>query len=212
VFRYAISRGIVSNDPTIALRGSIRVPATVHKDELDIGPYLKAAKAQEDPLNGYAMVLLLLLACRPGELRQMKWSQIDFTKKTWTLPAAGMKMKREHVWPLAEEAIAVLKKIAHVNEYVFASPRLKGNKPFGDETLRKCMKLAKLRGSPHSVRTTFSTWAHENGYETHIIEAALAHKERNTVKASYNKAQYLPQRSLLAAAWAKNILSKSRHK
>ncbi|SUW10494.1 integrase [Bordetella bronchiseptica] len=56
--------------------------------------------------------------------------------------------------------------------------------------------------TPHCWRTTFSTWANENGYRPDAIERQLAHVESNKVRATYNKALLLDQRRSLLQDWA----------
>ncbi|MNP69267.1 Prophage CP4-57 integrase [compost metagenome] len=64
--------------------------------------------------------------------------------------------------------------------------------------------------TPHCWRTTFSTWANENGFRPDAIERQLAHVESNKVRATYNKALLLDQRRLLLQAWA-GYLSAAEH-
>ena len=51
---------------------------------------------------GARMLETCILTCaRTNEIINMKWSQIDLDKETWTLPAEMMKMDRNHVVPLS---------------------------------------------------------------------------------------------------------------
>jgi integrase len=58
------------------------------------------------------------------------------------------------------------------------------------------------RMTGHGWRGLFSTWAHESGSPPHVVEAALAHVQKNKTAAAYNHAQHLPERRALLQAWA----------
>jgi integrase len=204
VFRYAIPNLKAENDPTYALRDAIKIRQGAHKKPMDVGAYVTKARSYESPTTGLALELLLLLACRPVELRHMEWEEIDFKDGVWRVPGDKMTKRRPHTAALSKRAVEILESIPHEGRYVFASYAWEGE-PMGEKSLNWAMYKLKIDGSPHAVRATFSTWAHENGYDSHVIEAALAHADPNAVRASYNAATYLPQRRELAEAWAKHI-------
>jgi integrase len=56
--------------------------------------------------------------------------------------------------------------------------------------------------SAHGIRSTGSTMLHDMKFRPEIIEAQLAHKERNKTKASYNRAEYLEERREMMQGWA----------
>ena len=114
IFRYAMATGRASADPTLALRGALKAPVVRHRaaiiDPGGLGALLRAI----DGHNGMPEVrgglqLLALTFVRPGELRGARWTEIDFDKAVWTIPAARMKMRRPHRIPLARQTIMVLK-------------------------------------------------------------------------------------------------------
>ena len=74
----------------------------------------------------------ILTAARSGEILGMQWSEIDFDKKIWTVPANRMKAGREHRVPLSPRAIAILRSIekAKVSEFIF--PGQTRNKPLSE--------------------------------------------------------------------------------
>ncbi|WP_367943183.1 tyrosine-type recombinase/integrase [Aquamicrobium sp.] len=63
------------------------------------------------PTTVAALKLMALLALRPGEVRGARWDEIDFEKRTWTVPLGRMKMRRVHATPLPDQAIAILKEL-----------------------------------------------------------------------------------------------------
>jgi integrase len=116
-----------------------------------------------------------------------------------------MKKRRDHVVPLVPKAVEVLRTLEPLTRrtgWLFPN-RDDVTRPMEQGTL-----LAVWRGlgykdfSPHGVRGNFSTWGHDSGLETAIIEAQLAHADRNTTRASYNRAAYLTQRREMLKAWA----------
>ena len=56
--------------------------------------------------------------------------------------------------------------------------------------------------SAHGFRATASTMLNELGYRPDVIERQLAHKDRNSVRASYNQAEYLQERRAMMQQWA----------
>lgn len=53
-----------------------------------------------------ALEFTLLTAAPSGEVRGMKWDEIDVEKKIWTVPASRMKAKVSHRVPLTPRATA----------------------------------------------------------------------------------------------------------
>jgi integrase len=54
----------------------------------------------------------------------------------------------------------------------------------------------------HGFRSLASTLLNEQGWNPDLIELQLAHKERNKVRAAYNRAQRLAERRQMMQAWA----------
>lgn len=66
----------------------------------------------------------LLTMVRPAEASNATWSEIDFKKSLWTIPANRMKKRHPFVIPLSSQAMAILNKMKSIsvkNEYVFQS-------------------------------------------------------------------------------------------
>ena len=163
-----------------------------------------------------ALKVLLYTLVRKSMLLQAKWDEIDFEKATWTIPADHMKMGKPHVVYLSKQALDCfigLEALAMGSEYVMPS---RGNpfKCMSDGSLnRTCRDASKAANdynlpldpfSPHDLRRTGSTLLHEAGYESDVIEKALAH-EQGGVRAVYNKAEYASQRKKMLQDWADMI-------
>ena len=163
-----------------------------------------------------ALKVLLYTLVRKSMLLQAKWDEIDFEKATWTIPSDHMKMGKPHVVYLSKQALDCfvgLEALAMGSEYVMPA---RGN-PFkhaSDGSLnRTCRDASKAADdynlpldpfSPHDLRRTGSTLLHEAGYESDVIEKALAH-EQGGVRAVYNKAEYASQRKKMLQDWADMI-------
>ncbi|MGB3176973.1 MAG: integrase arm-type DNA-binding domain-containing protein, partial [Albidovulum sp.] len=113
VFRYAVASGIAETDPTYALRDALIRPTRVHRAAITDPKALGRLLVEIDGFEGQAITrialkLLAMLAQRPGEIRHAKWSEIDFANKVLAIPAEKMKMRRDHLVPLPDQAIALL--------------------------------------------------------------------------------------------------------
>ena len=212
VFRYAIATGRAERDPSADLRGAL--PPTKPKrmatitDPQKIGELLRAIDGYEGHLiTRCALRLAPLSFVRPGELRKAEWQEMNLAQAEWKIPAERMKMREPHIVPLSRQALAVLGEIEPLTgdgRYVFPSLRT-GARPMSDNTVLAALRrmgYAKEEMSGHGFRAMASTVLHEQGWPTEIIERQLAHAERNSVKAAYNHAQYLPERRKMMQAWA----------
>jgi integrase len=57
----------------------------------------------------------------------------------------------------------------------------------------------------HGLRALASTTLNEQGFEPDVIEAALAHIDKNEVRRAYNRAEYLERRRKLMFWWSAHI-------
>ena len=146
---------------------------------------------------------------RPGELRRAEWTEFDLEAATpeWRIPAARMKMRQPHIVPLARQVVAILKELQPFtcqSRYLFPSMRA-NSAPISDMTLLaglRRMGYDKATMTVHGFRSMASTLLNEQGYNRDWIERQLAHGERNSIRAAYNYAEYLPERRRMMAQWA----------
>ncbi|MDR2199926.1 MAG: site-specific integrase [Deltaproteobacteria bacterium] len=159
------------------------------------------------PSVKFALRLLPYLFVRPGELRWAEWTEINLETAVWRIPADKMKMKTPHIVPLASQIIKIieeLKKYTGDSKYLFPGSR-SISRPISDVTLTAALRYlgySREEICPHGFRAMASTLLNEQGYNTDWIERQLAHSERNSVRASYNHAQYLPERKKMMQDWA----------
>jgi len=121
-----------------------------------------------------------------------------------------MKMRQLHIVPLAKQAKAILKDIQTLTgDGIFAFPsRISTIKPISENTLNQALKRIDFGDEivAHGFRAMASTLLNEqkgaHGFNSDVIERQLAHGERNSVRASYNHAEYLAERKKLMQWWA----------
>ncbi|MBL8225228.1 MAG: tyrosine-type recombinase/integrase [Chromatiales bacterium] len=215
VFRYAIATGRSAQDPTPALRGAL--PPTREKHHASITDP-KAIGALLRAIDGYrgaqvtrlALQLAPLVFVRPGELRKAEWTEVDLDKSEWRIPGARMKMRQAHIVPLSEQAIAVLKELKELTgrgPYLFPGARGRG-RTMSENTVNAALRrlgYAKEDMTGHGFRSMASTLLNEQGWKPDAIERQLAHGERNSIRAAYNFAEYLPERRAMMQAWANHL-------
>ena len=211
IFRFSISTDRGSTDFSLALKGaltpvkvkhhsSITAPADFARLLLDIDNYEGAY------LTKQALKLAPLVFVRQGELRHAEWTEIDFEKREWKIPAEKMKMRVVHIIPLSKQALRILQDInnqAGASKYLF--PCVTSIKrPMSENTVNMALKRMgyKDRHTAHGFRSTASTILHEQGWAHDVIELQLAHKVGNAVAAAYNYATYIPERQKMMQHWA----------
>ncbi|RYG59038.1 MAG: DUF4102 domain-containing protein [Alphaproteobacteria bacterium] len=215
VFRYAIATGRLERDPSQDLRGAIPPVKKAHfptlTDPKAIGGLLRAIDGYEGHFpTKCALKLAPLLFVRPGELRHAEWSEFDIEKAEWRIPAGKMKMRVQHLVPLSKQALAVLEELRPLTghgsaaKYLFPSVRTLA-KPMSDNTVNSALRRMGFEKDVivgHGFRAMASTLLNEQGWKWDAIERQLAHAERNSVRASYNYAEYMVERRAMMQGWA----------
>jgi len=147
------------------------------------------------------LIFLILTAARGGEVRHMKWSEIDFDSKVWIVPASKMKAGREHRVALSATAIKLLQGLSRSSEYVFPGARRAHLSHAAMPALLGRMRRSEI--TPHGFRASFATWAREQTlFQREIIEAALSHTVGDATERAYARGDALEKRRALMDAWA----------
>ena len=210
VFFYAIATGRAVRNPVADLRGALKTPVVKHRaylKEIELPTYLKKLAAYDGhPLTKLALQLLLLTFVRTMELRAAQWVEIDWDKSEWRIPAQRMKMRETHIVPLSKQAIVALREVQKYSGYqqsVFPNQQKPSSVMSENTMLFALYRLGyHSRATGHGFRSTASTILNEHGFRADVIERQLAHNERNSVRAAYNHAQYLPERREMMQWWA----------
>lgn len=202
IYRYAIQTGRASYNPAQDMREVLKGEQKTKMPALP-RQQLPAFFAQLEAISLYptvrlALHLLILTMARPKEIRYATWDELDFTRNEWRIPGERMKMKEPHIVPLSKQALAVLKEARLLSgelSLVFPGAR-SPHKPFCEGAFNAAINKAGYKGiaTAHGFRAVASTLLNEEGFAPDIIERLLAHKEKDTVRAAYNRAEYLAQR------------------
>ena len=213
IFRFGIAAGKCGRDPTAALQGALTPIKTEHRARLqgkeNIGALLRAIDEYKGVVVRSALQLEAYLFLRPKEIRSLEWSEVEWGDRLIRIPAEKMKMKKEHLVPLARQSLKLLEDMKPVTghgRFVFPSPRT----PSGSRCLSDAALLSALRRMGytkdemcvHGFKGIASTELYESGkWSPDAIERQLAHVEGNSVKAAYSYAQYLDERREMMQWW-----------
>ncbi|HFQ6515467.1 TPA: tyrosine-type recombinase/integrase, partial [Enterobacter hormaechei] len=202
VFRYAIVTGRAEYNPAPDLTSAMQGHESKHY------PFLNTSELPTffEALSGYSGSMLVVLAARlliitglrTGELRGAMWQEIDADAAVWEIPAERMKMRRPHIVPLSLQAQAIIMRIREMTgryPYIFPG-RNDPRKTMSEASINQVFKRIGYAGrvTGHGFRHTMSTILHEQGYNTAWIETQLAHVDKNSIRGTYNHAQYLDGR------------------
>lgn len=214
VINYAIATGRAAHNPAHALHRALLVPKVRNHpaiiDPRELSDLLKAI----DDYAGYASTNAALklsahLFQRPGEIRSMRWVDLDLVDAIWTIPADQTKMRREHRVPLSRQAIAIIRSMEEVSafsEWVF--PSFTPKKPLSENAVNGALKRLGYAGkmTAHGFRSTASSLLNESGkWSPDAIERALAHQDSNAVRAIYNRTAYWGERVEMMQWWSDKL-------
>ena len=218
IFCYAHATGRApQGDVTVSLRDALAPAVVVHHasitDPDKVGELLLAIDSYTGlPETCCALKLAPLVMLRPRELRFGEWSEVNFEKAEWRIPAVRMKMDAPHIVPLSKQALVILydlKKAAAENAR-FMFPVL-GSKEgvMSENTLTLALRTLGYAGNvmtAHGFRSMASALLNEQQlWHPDAIERQLAHAPRKKVRAAYNYAEHLPERRRMMQAWADHL-------
>jgi integrase len=213
VFRFAVASGLTKRDVTADLRDALAaVPKANYAaitEPKQAGELLRSIHAYTGhPYAIAALKLSPLLFVRPGELRAAEWAEIDLEAAEWNIPGTKMKMKTDHLVPLSNQAVELLRGVHALTghgKYVFPSVRT------GDRCMSENTVNAALRGmgyskevmTGHGFRAMARTIMDEVlGERVDLIEHQLAHAVKDPNGRAYNRTAHLPARRLMMQRWS----------
>jgi integrase len=216
------------------LKELLPAPAQVEKGKTGNFPALAAADvpawwdalSAREGVGAKALRFAALCASRSGEVRGATWDEIDLVSAIWTIPAARMKMDREHRVPLSPAAVALLQSLPRMQDQPLVFPSVTGVK-ISDMTISKVMRDMQERAEnaarksgqdpakagwrdprtgrpavPHGLRSTFRDWCAERGIDRDMAEISLAHIVGSAVERAYRRSDLIERRRALMTAWA----------
>ena len=212
VFRHAVLTLRATTDPTFALRGALLKPNVKHRPAITDEKQVGALMVSIDEYDGWptlraALQMVALTMTRPGDVRGMRRSEINFDKAVWRIPGERMKMRRPHDVPLSRQAITILRDMWSLSDHGdLVLPSIRSNrKSLSENAMNSALRrmgYSKDEMTAHGFRSTASTILNERGFPPDVIEAALAHQDENEIRRAYNRATYWPERVKLMQAWA----------
>lgn len=175
-------------------------------------PAFVADLREREGFGPLALEFLILSCGRSGEVREVRWRELNFDDKLWIVPAGRMKTRRDktrrdHIVPLTYRMVAVLEGARNLcpsepdeDDYVF--PGTKPGRALSDMTLRAVMRrMGQDEYVPHGFRSAFSDWVrNETEFPRELAEEALAH-QLPEVERAYRRGQAVERRRLLMQAW-----------
>ena len=216
VFRYAVATARATTDPAQPLLGALVAPIIKHHaailDPVAFGGLLRAIEGYSgQPVTRLALRFTAQVFQRPGEVRQAEWSEIDFDKNIWTIPADRMKQRQPHRVPLSRQALTILREAQAVSgDGRFVFPKLGSPlKPMCENAINGALRRMDYgpdQMTAHGFRSTASTLLNESGkWNPDAIERALSHADSNQVRAAYHRGAYWPERVEMAQWWSDQL-------
>lgn len=217
VFVYAGARGFCTSDPAALIKSQLARSSYGHRPAItnpkDLVRLLRDIETIEGDLNTInSLRLLAMLFVRNGDLRRMRWADLDLEAGRWRLkPLKGqgkVNMVKDMVVPLPTQAVAILHKQHKINghtEYVFFSQTAKKHKIISDATANKRLKDLGYKDihCAHGFRATAKTILQEQlKYPLFLVEMALGHTTKDPNGTAYGRFEYIDDRSDMMQKWA----------
>ncbi|MDO5356615.1 MAG: integrase arm-type DNA-binding domain-containing protein [Conchiformibius sp.] len=212
IFNYAVILELVNGNPAAPLSRFIVKADTRHMPALPSERltefYSSLSVAAITQQNRLAIMILMLVFVRSNELRGAQWQEIDFQQRIWLIPAQRMKVPRDHLIPLADWTVQLLQELQAITghtPYLFPS-RVKDGY-ISEATLNTIINRMGYKGiaTPHGFRSLASSILNEQGFNPDAIERQLAHVPKDKIRAAYNRAEYLPQRTEIMQWYADHL-------
>lgn len=216
VFRFALPAKLVERDYTIEIFDTLAPTrsqnyACIKPEEFP--EFLRRFYQNEGrsyDITNAALEMMMLTFLRTEELLFGRWEEVDWNKKRWVIPAERMKMKRDHIVPLSNQALKVLERLKVINgsrEYIFASLN-KPKQPISKNTVLHALYRMGYKGrmTGHGFRSLATTVALEElRYPKAVIEMQLSHVKGDVHGFAYDRAQYLDDRIKMMQDWSNHI-------
>lgn len=214
VMTHAIATGRATDNPALHLKGVFKTGEVTHNPAILDESRIKDLVREIDIYSGHfvtrqALKFLMLMFSRPGEVRHLKWSDIDFDKKVWNYTPNKTKhtTQIEMVTPLSAQALLILEQMKGYRQSEFVFPSVISTlKPLSTSTFNQALRRMGFDGSEqtsHGFRAMARTLLEEKfRYDYRMIEMQLGHKVRDANGRAYNRVQWLDDRREMMQAWA----------
>lgn len=167
---------------------------------------------KKNSTSALALRMLIQSAVRSKECRGAHIGEFDFDKKVWSIPAGRMKgrkgKKKDHLVPLTDEMIAIVKLTEPHRRNGFLFPGGKSNQWVSDTSVRKVLSSLYSDLTVHGFRSTFRTWAGDKtNFQREVCEACLAHTIESQLETSYRRGTFFEKRQELMSLWSAYTLN-----
>jgi integrase len=213
IMTHAVNAGIIDHNSLAGIKSVFETPKTKHVPTIrpeELPKFMKALSLSRAKLVTRLLIEWQLhTMVRPGEAAKARWSEIDFVKELWNVPAETMKKNRDHTVPLTEQTLKILESIRPISghrEFIFPGDT-NPNRHANESTANNAIKGMGYHGIlvAHGMRSIASTAQNEQGFDFDVVEAALAHLIKDKVRRAYNRADYLIPRTVMMAWWSNYI-------
>ena len=214
VMVFAVNSGHIKSNPLAGIKAAFQTPDTKHMPTIQpeqLPSLIKTLQQASIKITTRCLIEWQLhTMVRPSEAAGTRWEEIDLKENLWCIPAHRMKKDRAHRVPLTPESIAILEKMKTISghrEFVFPS-NIDPKKHINESTANMALKRMGYKGKlvAHGLRSLASTTLNEQTeFNSDLIETALAHKDKDKVRAAYNRTDYLNQRKEVMQWWSSKI-------
>lgn len=215
IISYAIQEGLREDGRELSLKGVLPKSTKGHYAAVtkssDLPPMIKAIEGIKSIHSKVALMVCLYTASRPGVVAGMCWNELSLDDKEWHVPANRMKLGHDHITPLPNQLIVMLKDLkalAGDSPFVFPGASDPMNKHIHRDSLSKVLRENGLRGVivTHGFRATLRTIARERlRIHPDVLEAQLSHAKKGDVQKAYDRTQFIEERHELMQRWADYI-------
>jgi integrase len=224
--RYAVQTDLIEFNPASDMVGALTARKSVHRPALSLDrvPELLQRMAVNNgrPITRPALRFALLTFVRSSEFRFTRWSEVDFERAIWIIPATrkvidgvkhshrGAKMKEPHVVTLSRQVLTLREELQLLTgsfELVFEGDHDSAT-PMSENTVNSALRRmgydTRTDVCGHGFRSMACSALLESGlWSEDAIERQMSHIERNGVRAAYtHKAEFLTQRKQIVQWWA----------
>jgi integrase len=174
-------------------------------DWREMPSFVAKLRESKNSLSAVALELIALTACRSNEVRGMRFDEIDWTGKVWTIPPERMKRKIEFKVPLSRQTLALLKTLdaTKAPRAQLAFPGPQPGKSIANQGLWTQMgRTTGKTATTHGLRASFKSWCEDVGVDHKVAEFCLAHAKGDSTESAYSRGQMIERRRAVMQKWA----------
>ncbi len=215
IFRYGVASARADRDPAGDLRRYVLRPPAVSRptilDPEKIGQLMRDIDQVPVLETRLRILLQAYTFTRSGECRLATWPEIDLKRKTWTIPSRRMKMRREHIVPLAPQVVRLLRQLKQEyggEKWLFPSlMRHKKGRPMCSTTPLYALQAlgydTQHEMCLHGFRAmACSTLSKSKIFSDEAVELQLAHAENDSTRVAYHRSDFWEERVEIMRWWA----------